>query len=142
MGNDVKDHKLLDQLIVALHSEDVGADFVVHDEECQVVFADPTSTFGDIHAIDDLDEIMIVYGGFSHSHHGCYREDLSEEQRRSIIVADVVSVLKCVFSGEVLFFGSHGSGGGYGPRASLVDQPTGLANTELVAWPKESIHRP
>lgn len=68
--------------------------------------------FGDIELIDDVDEITLIGGNFSHGHFGNY-EEISEEEKHKRIAESVADFLTDVFADRVVFWGSHKGIGGW-----------------------------
>lgn len=115
---------------------------VFHDGlEPFVTFAPKWSGFGTLALYDDMDEVTICYGEFTHVHVGNSDNGLSEDQRGQLIAADVVQALDDTFADRVEFFANE-RGGGAGPVGSFRDEP--IANrpgTRRGVW-SCSIHLP
>jgi hypothetical protein len=67
---------------------------------------------GDIQVCDDGDEVTVYAGKFTHGHFSNY-DEISGPEKRRIISEDVVEFLDAVFTDQVIFWGSHGGGGGW-----------------------------
>lgn len=126
-------------LIAAVHGADLGVPFHVSHDEASLVFPDPTGSFGDILMQDDGEEIIAVFGQFTHSHLYCY-EEIDPAEKNARIVETAISKLRQVFSGEIVFYGSHAAGGGHGPRESSDSFFHAVENCDLVAWPSNKNH--
>ena len=69
---------------------------------------------GDILVFDDGDEFTIVFGNFTHSHVSCYDENLTDEEKKTRLIGDLVETLSALFNDQIVMWGSNqGSGGWY-----------------------------
>lgn len=83
-----------------------------------IVFPATSSDFGDIHVMEQGDEITVLFGHFTHCHFGCYEPALSEAARVDAIASDAASCLADVFAGRLEFYGSHTGAGGFRKRGT------------------------
>ncbi len=81
-------------------------------------FPATSSDFGDVEVYDDIDEVRILLGNFTHIHIGCYEEHLSLAEKEETIVKDTVDFLSRLFADEIECWGRQW-GGGCGPRGSF-----------------------
>lgn len=126
-------------LVAAVRAADLGVPFHVSHDGASLVFPDPTGSFGDIVMEDDGEEIIAIFGQFTHSHLCCY-EEIDPAEKHARIVETAISKLKQVFSGEIVFYGSHATGGGHGPRESSNSFFHTVEKYDLVAWPSNKDH--
>ena len=124
-------------LVAAVRAADLGVPFHVSHDGTSLVFPDPTGSFGDVVMEDDGEEIIAVFGRFTHSHLCCY-EEIDPTEKHARIVEAAISKLKQVFSGTVVFYGSHATGGGHGPREASDSFSQKVEECDLVAWPSNT----
>lgn len=123
--------------IAAVHAADLGVPFHVSPDEASVVFPDPTGSFGDIVMEDDDEEIIAVLGRFTHSHLYCY-DEIDPAEKHARIVEAAITKLKQVFSGEIVCYGSHATGGGHGQKEFSGSFFQAVAPCDLIAWPSKA----
>lgn len=78
-----------------------------------IVFPSKHPEVGPIEIYDDGDEITIVVGTFTHGHFANYDDGISESERQDAIVKQTIEFLEAVFADQVVFWGSHETGGGW-----------------------------
>ena len=98
-----------------------------------VVFPPVHPEVGPIEIHDDDSELTVVAGNFTHGHFSNYDDDLSDEEKDIAIVDAVIDFLDAVFADQVVFWGSHESGGGWSHRA------TPDAGQSVWPWPIERV---
>jgi hypothetical protein len=116
----------------------IDALFHLSDEENCVVFVDDSKRFGDIKVYEDDGELTVCFGRFTHTHFGCYRQGVSQDDAYEEITSDVIDTLRKVFGGELLFFGDHMGAGGYEPATPEPTREDWFADLERFAWPKSA----
>jgi len=68
---------------------------------------------GPIAIKDDIDELTVFVGNFTHWHVGCYDEKFTESQKAESIAGEVIDFLRKLFSDQIIIWGSHKKGGGF-----------------------------
>lgn len=129
---------LLDTFFNKAVEANLGASFHISDEKGCVVFVDPSEHFGDIEVYADDDELTVVFGRFTHAHFGPYRQNDVQYDTCNEIASDAIDTLRRVFSGELLFYGSHAGGGGYELAKPDPSHSPWLTDLERFAWSKSA----
>jgi hypothetical protein len=96
--------------------------------------------FGDIDLHDDVEEVTIVFGRFTHSHYGNY-QDISREEKELHIAENVFAVLKATFDDELEFFGSHEGSGGFQGVDYVEEQDRGMLSRIFGRRNSETFYR-
>ena len=101
-------------LIPMLKEHFPGRGLVINDrpDPC-AVFPAVHPEVGAIEIYDDVDEITINAGHFTHGDFSNYDQNLSDEQKHNEIANDVISFLDDLFADRVVLWGSHSRGGGW-----------------------------
>ncbi|WP_370316638.1 hypothetical protein [Pseudoalteromonas sp.] len=73
----------------------------------------PNDLIGNVELEDDLDEIIVMVGSFTHWHAACYDQTITKEERYQQISAEIINFLKDLFSNKLVLWGSHKTGGGF-----------------------------
>jgi hypothetical protein len=68
---------------------------------------------------DDINELIVFVGNFTHWHAGCYDERLSEEEKAIEIAEAVVDFLRDVVNDQIVLGRSPEGGGGFDRLESL-----------------------
>lgn len=129
-------------LLNAFFDKALGAKFDVpfhlSDEKKCVVFVDGTGRFGDIEIYGEDHELTVVFGRFTHAHFDKHLRETPEAEAYDEIASDVIETLRQVFSGALLFFGSHEGGGGFEPAVRDASFEPWFADLERFAWPTKA----
>jgi hypothetical protein len=111
---------LTDHLLPKLNLSFPSRTFACDSEGGTVTFPARHPEVGDVVVRDDVDEITIILGNFTHSHFGCYDSTISSAERMERIAEDVVGFLRDLFEDRIELFGSHRRGGCCRPRRSKL----------------------
>jgi len=104
----------------------------INEDEYLIVIEGPNQEVGDIEIEDDLDELIIVVGNFTHWHAGCYDESLSKDEKEKQITSEVTDFLSDLFADKIVMWGSHKHGGGfYYPEYNENEQDAPLEHNEV-----------
>jgi hypothetical protein len=90
--------------------------------------------FGNIEIEDDYSEFIVIVGNFTHWHAGCYREELSDQEKAEAMAEDIVTFLHDLFDDKIVVWGSHRGGGGFIYKDELHNQETQLSNHQKWLW--------
>lgn len=116
---------ILDSFITGFKARFPGHTLSVHEADAIAVIYSANPSIGKIEVQDDLHELIVFVGDFTHGHFDCYDESLTEEEQHNVIASDVLNFLSDVFEDKVEFYrGEHGGGGwrpaGTGPEQSVT----------------------
>ena len=67
---------------------------------------------GNIDIQDDIDELTIFIGDFTHWHAECYNDKLNKKEKAQYIANEVIEFLKKLFNDEIIMWSSHTQGAG------------------------------
>jgi len=83
--------------------------------ECNdaLIIKGPNDRIGNIELEDDLDEIIVFVGSFTHWHAACYDQTINKEARYQQISAEITDFLKNLFSNKLILWGSYKTRGGF-----------------------------
>lgn len=109
---------ILDCFVAGFRSRFPEIPLTVHDSDKIAIIQGDRSPVGNIEVQDDIDELTVTVGDFTHGHFGCYEEHFSVDERREWVVESVLDFLANVFANKVEFYGSHSGGGGWRPAGS------------------------
>jgi hypothetical protein len=110
---------LLATLIRKIESELSSLPFVVDEDNHQVIIPPIHEGFGNLEIEDDIDELIVFVGNFTHWHAGCYDERLSEEEKAIEIAEAVMDFLRDVVNDQIVLWRSPEGGGGFDRLESL-----------------------
>jgi hypothetical protein len=97
----------------------------VRDSGSVVAISPGSPAIGAIEIQDDLDELTVFVGDFTHGHFGCYEKKLSLSDREERVANEVLDFLTDVFDDKIEFY-RHKRGGGW--------RPAGTAPEESYTW--------
>lgn len=104
---------LIEFFVSHLREQIPGLDFSYNGDEFLVRISPVDDDFGTIEIEDDLDELIVIAGNFTHWHAGCYEEGLSENQKYLKISESVVDFIKDTIEDKIVFWGTLKNGGGF-----------------------------
>jgi hypothetical protein len=125
---------LLEAVIQELESCFPSLNFAVNKEEYVITIPPIHEGFGNIEIADDLDELIVTVGNFTHWHVGCYEEAFSEQERAEAIAEDVIDFLQGLFNDQFVMWGSHQAGGGFIARNKLQSEQDLLKAYQKWLW--------
>jgi hypothetical protein len=125
---------LLKTLVRKLESEFSSLRFTVDEEKHVVIIPPIHEEIGSIEIEDDLNELIVIVGNFTHWHAGCYREELSDIERSEAVAEDVVGFLHDLFNDKIVMWGSHKGGGGFTYRDNMQSQASYLGKHQKWLW--------
>ena len=106
--------------------------FSLNEKEHVLMIEGPNQEVGNIEIEDDLDELIVVVGNFTHWHAACYDETLSKEEKQKQIASEVTEFLSDLFTDKIVMWGSHKNGGGfYYPEFNENEQDAPLEPNEV-----------
>jgi hypothetical protein len=100
-------------MIEKLKAEFPSLQFTVNAENSRITIPAKNEDVGNIEIQDDVDELMVFVGTFTHWHADCYTDELSEKQRADEIAKKVTNFLHDLFNEQIIMWGSHLKGGGF-----------------------------
>ncbi|ACJ30875.1 Conserved hypothetical protein [Shewanella piezotolerans WP3] len=87
--------------------------YFMNESNDTLIIKGPNDCIGDIELEDDLDEIIVMVGNFTHWHAACYDQTISKEERDKQVSAEITGFLKDLFTNKLVLWGSHQAGGGF-----------------------------
>ena len=82
-------------------------------ESPMAVFPCEHPDVGDIEIHDDVDELTVVLGNFTHTHFANYDDDASDSDKADKICESLIELLEAVFADRIELYGSHKGAGGF-----------------------------
>jgi hypothetical protein len=127
---------LLEAVIRRLEAEFSSLYFVVDAENHTVIIPPAHEGFGRIEIEDDLDELIIIVGNFTHWHAGRwgYGECVSDQEKADAIAEDIAEFLRDVLNDKIIMWGSHKEGGGFVYRDEPQSQQSPLKTYQKWLW--------
>ncbi len=108
------DTPLSDLLIDKLRDRFADRAFDLGDPpEARIRFPAEHPDVGDVEIFDDVEELTVTLGKFTHTHIGNYDEGISDEEHADRITESVILLLRALFSDQLVLWGSQAGGGGY-----------------------------
>lgn len=104
---------LLDEVEKELRIKFTSFEFKIDKKKHLIKIKGSNSIIGDIEIEDNLEELIIVIGNFTHWHAGCYDESLSKREKEHQIVTEVINFLTDLFNDKIVIWGSHKNVGGF-----------------------------
>jgi hypothetical protein len=99
-----------------------------------VVFAAVSERFGDIEVAEEVEELVIYFGRFTHTHFSYYDDDLGEAERIDLIASNAIACLTDVFADRLEFYGISSGSGGFRQRGSQAPLPSRIADRSTHLW--------
>jgi hypothetical protein len=108
---------LLSVMIDKLRLEFPLLKFSIDDANSRISIPAKNEDVGSIEIQDELDELNVFVGKFTHWHVGCYADGLTEKQKAEEIAENVADFLHSLFNDQIVMWGSHLKGGGFYHRS-------------------------
>ena len=102
---------LLKKLEKEIRRKFSNLDFTVN--ENIIVIKGTSQEVGNIEIEDNIKELIIVIGNFTHWHAACYDESLTKKEKEQQISDEVIDFLNDLFNDKIVMWGSHENGGGF-----------------------------
>ncbi len=108
----------LDRFITGFKLRFPGQPYTLRQSDDTVVIPCDNPEIVAIEVQNDLDELIVFVGNFTHGHFDCYDESLSPVEKEQDIAEQVLEFLSDVFSNKVEFYHSKSGGGGWRPAGT------------------------
>jgi len=90
---------------------------------------------GSIDIQDDIDELIVFVGNFTHMHIDCYDESKSKEEKEESMATSITEFLHDLFNNEIVLWGSHDNGGGFYHKKEATPDELSFSNKhKLYQW--------
>ena len=113
---------ILDYFIAGFKARFPDYQLSVREPDAVAIVHGNNSVVGNIEVQDDLDELIVFVGDFTHGHFDCWDESLSKDEQYKEVAADVLEFLEDVFADKVEFYRSAHGGGGWRPAGTGPEQ--------------------
>lgn len=113
---------ILDHFISGFKARFPNHQLSVRESDATAVIHSSNPAIGNIEVQDDLHELIVSVGNFTHGHFDCYNDSLSQEQQHKEIADDVLAFLADVFTDKIEFYRAAHGGGGWRPVGAGPEQ--------------------
>lgn len=87
--------------------------FTSNDIEKLITISPMHKDVGNIEIQDDIDELSIFVGNFTHWHAGYYDKESGSEEQINNTVSEVIEFLRDMFNDKIFMWGNAMNGGGF-----------------------------
>lgn len=109
---------ILDRFLIGFKQRFPAQRIAVRASDSTVSIPCGNPAIGAIEVQDDLNELIVFVGDFTHGHFDCYVESLSPDEREEDVSRQVLDFLSDVFADKVEFYRLEHGGGGWGPAGT------------------------
>lgn len=125
---------LLNEIINTFKTNFPKLEYIINNKEQSLTIPAINNEVGDIVIEDELDEIIVFIGNFTHWHVGCYEENFNEKEKAIFIAEEITEFLTDLFNNQIVMWGSHRNGGGFYRKGNKPNSKSwfGKKNKEFV----------
>ncbi|MFW5425712.1 MAG: hypothetical protein ACKE8R_00520 [Methylophagaceae bacterium] len=104
---------LFEMMIKKLEDTFPSLEYSVDREHYFISIPAKNESVGGIEIQDEMDEMIVFIGNFTHWHIGCYEQSFSEKEKFENICNQVIAFLDDLFNDQVVMWGGKKAGGFY-----------------------------
>ena len=123
-----------------IQNEFPSLQYSMNESNDTLIIKGPNDRVGNIEIEDDLEEIIVMVGNFTHWHAACYDQTISKDERDKQVSSEIIDFLRDLFSNKLILWGSHQTSGGfYNIDLALNEQdsPCEPSEVEQYFWSGE-----
>ncbi len=109
--------------------------FTTNKEDHVISIQEAHPEVGSIDIQDDIDELIIFVGNFTHWHIECYDESLNKEEKEQSMASEITEFLHDLFNNKIIMWGSQEKGGGfYTIEGNINEQDSPLEPEGIIKY--------
>ena len=118
-----------------IQNEFPSLQYSMNESNDTLIIKGPNDRVGNIEIEDDLEEIIVMVGNFTHWHAACYDQTITKDERDKQVSAEIIDFLRDLFSNKLILWGSHQTSGGfYNIDLALNEQDSSCEPSEVEQY--------